>query len=449
MQRILITALTLAVLVYALVLGVKWLSPRIEQNLANRITTELAKDGQLWVTPSVSSREVTLSGEAPTPEAKAAARAAVARVFGIAKVHDLITLPGQVVSNGLIISASTPVVAPKLSHAEQRALAVQQGAYRLSIRKDGDILMLAGNVPDDAAKDLLITLAKIHYPEAQLNTTSLTVVTTGAPAGWRSAAGTVLYNLVNLEQGEATLVGREVMISGTVLSPDFASNTESAIRTTLPTQYTLAFAVDTDAPLVAPLVVASATTPGVPAVSPSAPAADVPAYAPAAVAVSASVIKPQASVQHPVQPHVTTPTAVVKPAATVAHTAQAQTVKVEDSCSLAQLGHESLRFAFNSAKVRGADQAVVARVAGAIKGCPSTAVLLKGYSDKTGSATYNQWLSQQRADAALRALVREGVARQALTAKGYGETNQFGSQENVKTRAENRRVEFSPLSNGR
>ncbi|MCA3244277.1 MAG: OmpA family protein [Alphaproteobacteria bacterium] len=426
MQRILLTALTLAVLVYVLVLGVKWLSPRIEQDLAGRITTELAKDGQLWATPQVEGREVTLLGEAPTVEAKAAARAAVARVFGIAKVNDLITLPGQVVSNGLVISATEVATAPALTRAEKRALAAKEGAYTLKITKDGEALTLAGSVPDEAAKALLLTLAKTHLPEAKVDATSLTVVAEGAPAGWRSAAGTVLFNLVNLEQAEATLMGREVMVSGTVLSADFATNAESAIRTTMPTQYQVAFAVETSAPAtVAATTDASATTTANAAVS--ATVATAPAASPTATTTTAAAVQMAQTVTDQAL-------AAIEPSAGPALAC----------ASLAKLEGEAVRFAFNSAKVRNSEQPVLDRVASTIKGCQGANVLLKGYTDKTGSATYNQWLSQQRAEAALRALVRQGVAREALTAKGYGETNQFGSQAAVKTRTENRRVEFSP-----
>jgi outer membrane protein OmpA-like peptidoglycan-associated protein len=422
MQRILLTALTLAVLVYALVLGVKWLSPRIEQDLAGRITTELAKEGQLWVTPMVEGREVTLFGEAASADAKAATRAAVARVFGIAKVTDLITLPGQVVSGTTVVSATELATKPALSRAERRALAVKEGAYALTIEKNGNDLALIGNVPDQDARELLLTLAQTHFPEAKINTTSLTVVAEGAPAGWRSAAGTVLFNLVNLETAEATLMGREVMVSGTVLSADFAEAAESAIRATLPTQYQIAFAVDASAPVIPTSETVEQAT--------SAPLAEAEAVTPTVVGI------------------LETATPLSAPATKVA---EADLAAIEPSAgpvaatcaTLAKLETEALRFAFNSAKVRSADAAVVDRVATTIKACTGSNVLVKGYTDKTGSKTYNQWLSQQRAEAAVRALVREGVERNTLTAKGYGETNQFGNQATLKARAENRRVEFA------
>ncbi len=431
MQRILLTALTLAVMVYALVLGVKWLSPRIEQDLTGRITTELAKAGQLWVQPVVEGREVTLTGEAPSMEAKAAARVAVSRVFGIAKVNDTITLPGQIVSNGLVISATELVTAPALSRAERRAVLNRENGYKLTISKDAKTLTLAGQVPDESARALLLTLAATHYPELSVEATSLTVVAEGAPAGWRSAAGTVLFNLANMEQAEATLMGREVMVSGTVLSADFAEAAETAMRSAMPTLYQVAFAVDAAAPLTdmatttdAPVDVATTSSP----------------------TVSLTVVNLLEAMS---------PTAVTLPVAKAPTEDQLAAVlnAIEPSAGpamaagcdgLTSLNQEVLRFAFNSAKVRGAEQPTLTRVAGTIKGCTTAKVEVQGYTDKTGSATYNQWLSQQRAEAALRALVREGVAREALTAKGYGETNRFGNQATVKSRAENRRVEFTP-----
>jgi hypothetical protein len=51
-------------------------------------------------------------------------------------------------------------------------------------------------------------------------------------------------------------------------------------------------------------------------------------------------------------------------------------------------------------------------------------------------------LSQQRADAAMRGLMRDGVAKDRLKAVGYGEQNPVGDNATRKGRVENRRVEF-------
>ncbi|MFO0500280.1 MAG: BON domain-containing protein, partial [Pseudomonadota bacterium] len=234
MQRLLLIAAVLATLVYALVLGVKWLSPKIETDLTNRLTTELAQSGQLWANLQIEGRNVTLLGEAPTADAQSAARGAVARVFGISQLTDLTTLPGQEISGTEIVTATTPIA--KLTRAEMRAKTALEKGYTLTITKEGNTLTLNGAVPEESDKVLLLRLAELHFPDATLNTISLTVVE-GAPAGWRSAAGTVLFNLANLETAEAKLLGREIMVSGTVLAADFATSAEENIRNTVPEQY--------------------------------------------------------------------------------------------------------------------------------------------------------------------------------------------------------------------
>lgn len=46
---------------------------------------------------------------------------------------------------------------------------------------------------------------------------------------------------------------------------------------------------------------------------------------------------------------------------------------------------------------------------------------IDGHTDARGSAGYNQTLSERRADAVVRFLEGEGIARERLTAKGHGE----------------------------
>jgi len=70
-------------------------------------------------------------------------------------------------------------------------------------------------------------------------------------------------------------------------------------------------------------------------------------------------------------------------------------------------------------------------------------ISLAGHTDSRGSVAYNQKLSEKRADAVKKALVKLGVDSNIITTKGYGESKPVASNNTDEGRAENRRVEVS------
>jgi outer membrane protein OmpA-like peptidoglycan-associated protein len=66
---------------------------------------------------------------------------------------------------------------------------------------------------------------------------------------------------------------------------------------------------------------------------------------------------------------------------------------------------------------------------------------VQGHTDNTGSAVYNQRLSQGRAQAVVDALVRLGVGSDRLVAKGYGADKPIAPNNTDANRAKNRRVQ--------
>lgn len=365
MSRLLITAAVLAVLVYAMVLGVRWLTPRIEQDIADRVTTSLAEQGLLWADVTVKGRQVTLSGEAPSAESRDRALAAASKVFGVAKVEDGLSLPEEV----------SATAAPKAKTAKKST-----APYVLTITKDGDSVIISGEVASDADKAVLERLAITHYGEGHVNVDAVKVAE-GAPAGWRTAAGTILFNIFNMEKATATLSDTEVMVSGSVVDQQFSDQMEQAVKATLPESYKVAFAVDVVTPTVANVE-------------------------PAAGEVSAT----------------TTATCA----------------------SLDNVKKERLRFDFDKAQLKKDHSPILKRVADEMEGCSGSHVVLAGFTDQTGSPLYNKWLSQQRAEAALRGLMRQGVAKDRLQAVGYGEKHPEAANTTREGRALNRRVEFHP-----
>ena len=53
---------------------------------------------------------------------------------------------------------------------------------------------------------------------------------------------------------------------------------------------------------------------------------------------------------------------------------------------------------------------------------PGLVVQLRSHTDSRGSDKYNMWLSQKRAESAVKYVVKHGVEKERITAKGFGET---------------------------
>lgn len=72
---------------------------------------------------------------------------------------------------------------------------------------------------------------------------------------------------------------------------------------------------------------------------------------------------------------------------------------------------------------------------------PDQAVVVEGHTDSVGSQSYNQSLSQRRADAVRGYLVSRGIGSSRVVAVGRGENTPVAPNDNVGGRQQNRRVE--------
>ncbi|MBX5482043.1 MAG: OmpA family protein [Myxococcaceae bacterium] len=101
-------------------------------------------------------------------------------------------------------------------------------------------------------------------------------------------------------------------------------------------------------------------------------------------------------------------------------------------------------FETGQARIRPQSFAILDEVARVLKEHPEVGpVTIEGHTDNRGGAAYNRDLSTRRARAVLEYLVRKGIDRKRLRAKGYGEDSPIAPNDTPLGRAKNRRVEFT------
>jgi flagellar motor protein MotB/tetratricopeptide (TPR) repeat protein len=72
---------------------------------------------------------------------------------------------------------------------------------------------------------------------------------------------------------------------------------------------------------------------------------------------------------------------------------------------------------------------------------------ISGHTDNVGAESFNELLSQRRADAVVNYLVGKGVDKNRLTAKGYGQSKPVELNDTAEGKAANRRTEFKIIEN--
>ncbi|RNC69190.1 MAG: OmpA family protein [Desulfuromonadales bacterium] len=114
-----------------------------------------------------------------------------------------------------------------------------------------------------------------------------------------------------------------------------------------------------------------------------------------------------------------------------------------DKDTLAVTFRSDILFPVNSAILQPGASDELTRVARVLNQYPDTTILIAGHTDSTGSETYNQKLSEQRAVAVKTALSARGVAPARMTTVGFGESKPVADNTTDAGRVLNRRVEIT------
>ncbi len=102
-----------------------------------------------------------------------------------------------------------------------------------------------------------------------------------------------------------------------------------------------------------------------------------------------------------------------------------------------------LLFDFDSDDVRSGAATNLRNLAANLSKYPDTDVLIVGHTDSVGTDSYNLRLSQERAEAASRFLVTEGVPNSRLKTSGRGELEPIATNDTEPGRQANRRIELA------
>ncbi len=84
----------------------------------------------------------------------------------------------------------------------------------------------------------------------------------------------------------------------------------------------------------------------------------------------------------------------------------------------------------------------LAKLTGIVLSHPGLKLAVEGYTDTTGTAAFNQTLSEQRANAVQEYLIQQGLDASSVTAQGFGPANPVASNDTPQGRQQNRRVEI-------
>lgn len=103
----------------------------------------------------------------------------------------------------------------------------------------------------------------------------------------------------------------------------------------------------------------------------------------------------------------------------------------------------NVTFDVDQSSIRSSFTGVLESVALVLNEYDETMIQIDGFTDSTGSESYNQMLSERRASSVRDFLLNQGIASSRTRATGYGEQHPVASNDSAAGREQNRRVELT------
>lgn len=107
---------------------------------------------------------------------------------------------------------------------------------------------------------------------------------------------------------------------------------------------------------------------------------------------------------------------------------------------------KGIKFRTGSSRLTKSSYGTLDDIADLMNRIPEANLEVQGHTDDRGSEKKNRKLSETRAGAVVKYLVKKGIARDRLRAVGYGSEKPIADNDDADGRAQNRRVELVPFS---
>lgn len=124
-----------------------------------------------------------------------------------------------------------------------------------------------------------------------------------------------------------------------------------------------------------------------------------------------------------------------------------KTIELKNIAIGSKIALRNIFFDNGKATLRPESNAELDRLVKLMKDVPNLKIEISGHTDNTGSATVNETLSQQRAEAVVVFLTTKGISASRMKAQGYGASRPVATNNTDDGRQQNRRTEFEITGN--
>lgn len=124
-----------------------------------------------------------------------------------------------------------------------------------------------------------------------------------------------------------------------------------------------------------------------------------------------------------------------------------KTIELKNIAIGSKIALRNIFFDVAKATLRPESNGELERLVKLMKDVPNLKIEISGHTDNTGSATVNETLSQQRAEAVVQYLTSKGISASRMRAKGYGSSAPVATNNSEDGRQQNRRTEFEITGN--